>query len=163
MPNSACYSSKRWWLLVAIALATLCLTHSTALIFRIQPAVSLWFPPAGVAVALTLWLGPIGAVLTAIASTIMAPAWGLHGAWRLLGVADGIEPLVAWWVYRHLWRGELRLGSLRDAIAFTLSAPILASLASAIVGTCCTVRSEKFRLNKLARPFPTGGWAMPWA
>lgn len=118
-----------------IALAALCVAHGAALIFRIQPTVSLWFPPAGVAVAITLWLGPVGALLTAIASTIMAPAWGLDGGLRLLGAADGIEPLVAWWVYRGLWNGSLRLESLRDAIAFTLSAPILASLTSATVGT----------------------------
>ncbi|MBD2088982.1 MASE1 domain-containing protein [Microcoleus sp. FACHB-1515] len=152
--NSACYSSKRWWLSIAIALAALCLAHSTALVFRIQPTVSLWFPPAGVAVALTLWLGPIGALLTAIASAIMAPAWGLHGAWRLLGIADGIEPLVAWWVYRQVWSGSLRLGSLRDAIAFTLSAPILASLASATAGTLLHSLSGKIPAEQIVATIP---------
>ncbi|NEQ22475.1 MAG: PAS domain-containing protein, partial [Microcoleus sp. SIO2G3] len=134
MVNSARYS-QRWWLSIAIGLAALCLAHGTALVFRIQPTVSLWFPPAGVAVALTLWIGPVGALLTAVASVLMAPAWGLHGSLRLLGIADAIEPLIAWWVYRRLWGGSLCLDSLRDAIAFTLSAPILASLTSATAGT----------------------------
>jgi PAS domain S-box-containing protein len=123
------------WLVALSSLGLLILAHGTALLFRVHPAVSLWFPPAGVAITLTLWLGPIGALFTGIASVIMAPYWGSHGWMRLVGLLDAIEPLLAWWFYRHAFKGSLMLDSLKDAIAFLISVPLIACMTSAVVGS----------------------------
>ncbi len=125
--------------MLLLGLVVLVLAHWSALTFRIQSSVSLWFPPSGVAIALTLWLGPIGAILTGIASFIMAPFWGAHGWMRFAAWTDAIEPLTAWFLYRRCWRGSLEFKRLRDAIAFILSAPISACFASALVGTLTLV------------------------
>ncbi|HEY9820042.1 MAG TPA: histidine kinase, partial [Candidatus Sericytochromatia bacterium] len=93
--NFPSFIPRRWWFVIPIALFALLLAHGMALIFRIQPAVSLWFPPSGVAIALTLWFGPIGAVLTGVASILVAPLWGNDGWTSLLGCTDATEPLVA--------------------------------------------------------------------
>ena len=148
------HHSKGWWLLVAIALAALFLAHAAALVFRILPAVSLWFPPAGIAVALTLWIGPWGALLAGLVSVLMAPAWGLHGGLQGLGLADAIEPLIAWWLYRRRWGGSLRLDSLHDAIAFTLSAPVVASAMSALVGTFGQMAIGRIPRDQVAQTIP---------
>jgi PAS domain S-box-containing protein len=116
----------------------LLLAHGVALHFRVQPAVSLWFPPSGVAIALTLWMGPLGAVLTGLVSVIMAPMWGSSGWMRLIGVMDIVEPLVAWLLYRQLFHGSLTLNNLRSVIVFLLSAPLAACFASAVIG-CATL------------------------
>ncbi|MBD0334058.1 MAG: PAS domain-containing protein [Cyanobacteria bacterium Co-bin13] len=112
----------------------LLLAHAAALLFRIQPAISLWFPPSGVAIALTLWFGPLGVAATGLASVTMAPAWGGEGWFRLVGLVDTVEPLVAWLLYRRLFGGALTLRGLHSVIAFLLSAPLAACAASATVG-----------------------------
>jgi len=86
------------WIGVIGGVLLIFLAHGLALLFRVQPAVSLWFPPSGVAIALTLWLGPIGAGLTVMVSIIMAPFWGSDGLMRLVGLVNGLEPLVAWFL-----------------------------------------------------------------
>lgn len=126
---------KGWWVLVPLGFVLLILTHLMALIFRIQPAVSLWFPPSGVAIALTLWLGPVGAILTWMASFLMSPFWGNDGWYRLASWTDATEPLVAWFVYRQYWKGTRNLSSLRDAAFFILAAPISACATSAVLGS----------------------------
>lgn len=118
----------------AIGLLALFLAHGTALFFRVQPAVSLWFPPSGVAIALTLWFGPVGVLLTGLVSVVVAPYWGCDGWLRLVGLTDMVEPLVAWLVYRRLLRGSLTLKGLSSAIAFLLSAPLASCAASAVLG-----------------------------
>jgi signal transduction histidine kinase/ActR/RegA family two-component response regulator len=113
-----------------------------ALLFRIQPTVSLWFPPSGVAIALTLWLGPTGAILVALTSFSMAPFWGMHGWLRLIALLDTAEPLVAWALYVQCFRGSLTLKTLREAIAFLLSAPFAACAISALVGCLVLYAAE---------------------
>ncbi|MFQ4146071.1 PAS domain S-box protein [Chlorogloeopsis sp. ULAP02] len=132
------------WIVFLLALLTLFLAHGLALFYRVQPAVSLWFPPSGVAIALTLWFGPIGAILAGIASIVMAPFWGNEGWHRLVGLTDVIEPLVAWFIYRYCFGGSLTLQGLKNTIKFILSAPLAACATSAIVGT-----STLFALGKL--------------
>ncbi|MDM9384807.1 PAS domain S-box protein [Chlorogloeopsis sp. ULAP01] len=132
------------WIVFLLALLTLFLAHGLALFYRVQPAVSLWFPPSGVAIALTLWFGPIGAILAGIASIVMAPFWGNQGWHRLVGLTDVIEPLVAWFVYCYCFRGSLTLQGLRSTIKFIVSVPLAACATSAIVGT-----STLFALGKL--------------
>lgn len=126
------------WIGLMLGVVLLFLAHGMALLFRVQPAVSLWFPPSGVAIALALWLGPIGAVLTMIVSIIMAPFWGSDGWLRLLGLVDGVEPLVAWFLYRRCLQGSLTLKGLENAIAFIASAPLAACASSALAG-CLTL------------------------
>ncbi|HAZ49799.1 MAG TPA: histidine kinase [Cyanobacteria bacterium UBA11371] len=135
MPNSTVLVSRRWWLVVLLGLLALVGAHLMARIYRIGLAVSLWFPPSGVAIAFTLWFGPIGAIVTAIASVLMAPLWGSDGWYRLVGITDGIEPLVAWFLYRRCWKGTLSFKHLTDAAAFILSAPLAACATSAVVGS----------------------------
>ncbi|WP_276747975.1 MASE1 domain-containing protein [Chlorogloeopsis fritschii] len=132
------------WIVLLLALLALFLSHGMALFYRVQPAVSLWFPPSGVAIALTFWFGPIGAILAGIASVTMAPFWGNDGWNRLVGLTDVIEPLVAWFIYRYCFQGSLTLQGLRNTITFIVSAPLAACTTSAIAGT-----SALFALGKL--------------
>lgn len=126
------------WIGLMLGVVLLFLAHGMAVLFRVQPAVSLWFPPSGVAIALALWLGPTGVVLTMIVSVIMAPVWGSDGWMRLIGLVDGIEPLVAWFLYCRCFRGSLMLKGLETAIAFIVSAPLAACASSALTG-CLTL------------------------
>ncbi|MBD1911851.1 PAS domain-containing protein [Leptolyngbya sp. FACHB-16] len=122
---------------IALSLLALVLAHGMALLFRVQPAVSLWFPPSGVAIALTLWQGPIGAVLAGVVSVFMAPLWGSDGWSRWVGGLDALEPLVAWLLYCYWFRGPLALQRLRDVLLFLVSVPLAACFTSALVG-CLT-------------------------
>ncbi|MBD2314903.1 MASE1 domain-containing protein [Desertifilum sp. FACHB-1129] len=126
---------RNWWSIFPLCVLALLLAHSIALIYRIDPNTSLWFPPSGVAIALTLWFGPVGIAATALASILAAPHWQLHGWMSGLGAIDALEPLIAWGCYRHLFRGSLHFLRLREAIAFILSGPICASAVSAGVWT----------------------------
>lgn len=150
-PNSIFLMPQRWWLILPLGLLVLLLAHGMALIYRIQPAVSLWFPPSGVAIALTLWFGPVGVLLTAISSILMAPQWGNEGWIQIVGLTDATEPLVAWFLYRRCFSGTLSLSTLRDAIAFTFSAPLAACATSAIVGSFTLVAVGKMPLSGLDR------------
>ncbi|MDZ8055123.1 MAG: MASE1 domain-containing protein [Aulosira sp. ZfuVER01] len=145
---------RRRLVITLLGLLALILAHKMALIYRIQPGVSLWFPPSGVAIALTFWLGPYGIVLTGIASFLMAPFWGLNGWEQLVGLLDGIEPLIAWLLYRRLWQGSLRLNSLRDAAIFTLSVPLAASATLAVVGSLAWVAIGKMPIATLTQSIP---------
>ncbi|MCU0570859.1 MAG: MASE1 domain-containing protein [Oculatellaceae cyanobacterium Prado106] len=111
------------------------LAHYAALLFRVQTAVSLLFPPSGVAIALAIWFGAPAALVTGMVSTLMAPHWGSHGWAQWVGWTDAIEPLIAWWLYRRVWRRSLTLDRIKDVAAFIVSAPILACAGSAIVGS----------------------------
>jgi signal transduction histidine kinase/ActR/RegA family two-component response regulator len=126
--------SKTRLLVLFLGVVALFAAHCMALLFRIQPTVSLWFPPSGVAIALTLWLGPLGAIVVALVSFSMAPFWGMHNWMRLISLLDTAEPLVAWMLYVQCFRGSLTLKTLREAIAFLLSAPFAACAISALVG-----------------------------
>lgn len=130
------------------------LAHGTALLFRIQPAVSLWFPPSGVAIVLTFWLGPVGVVLTGIASVLMAPAWGSEGWYRWVGLTDAVEPLVAWCLYRYVFGGSLFLNGLRNVVMFLLSAPVLGCISSAILGTVTLAALGRLPIEDLASTIP---------
>lgn len=137
-----------------LSLVALLLAHGMALIYRIQPAVSLWFPPSGVAIALTLWFGTIGIVLTGITSILIAPVWGNDGWTQLAGLTDATEPLVAWLLYRYCFSGSLSLSCLRDAVAFILSAPVAACATSAIVGSFTLVALGKMPASDLTTSIP---------
>ncbi len=145
---------RRWWLVLPLCVLVLLLAHGMALIYRIQPAVSLWFPPSGVAIALTFWFGPIGAVLTGVTSILMAPLWGSDDWTRIVGITDATEPLVAWWLYRRYFSGSLLPNRLRDAAAFTLSGPLAACATSAVVGSVALVVVGKMPLSNLAMSIP---------
>ncbi len=153
-PNSNSFVPRRWWIILPLGLLVLLLAHGMALLYRIQPAVSLWFPPSGVAIALTLWFGPIGVVLTAVASILIAPLWGNDGWTQIVGLTDATEPLVAWWLYRRRWKGSLSLSQLRDAAAFTLSAPLAACATSAVIGSLALVAVGKMSVSSLALSIP---------
>ncbi|OUL35730.1 ATPase [Nostoc sp. T09] len=155
VPGSHTIAPMRRWLVVSlVGLLALILAHKMALIYRIQPGVSLWFPPSGVAIALTFWLGPYGIVLTAIASLLMSQFWGLDGWEQLISLLDGIEPLVAWLLYRRFWQGSLKFNSLRDAAIFTLSVPLAASATLAVVGNLALVAVEKMSADSLTQNIP---------
>ncbi|BAZ12381.1 ATPase, histidine kinase-, DNA gyrase B-, and HSP90-like domain protein [Calothrix sp. NIES-4071] len=127
------------WVPIVLGLAALVIAHYVALIFRVSPAISLWFPPSGVAVALSLWFGWIGVILTWIASFSMSHLWGNDGWYRLASLTDITEPLVALLLFRYFWRSKLDFKRLTDAVTFIISAPILGCGASASVG--CLVLS----------------------
>lgn len=131
------------WAVLLLGLLLLIIAHLMALVFRIQPAVSLWFPPSGVALALAIWFGPIGVALTWIASFVMAPMWGIDGWARLASWTDATEPLVSWLLYRYYWQGSQSLKSLRDVVAFIISAPILGCITSAVLGSLTLVAIGK--------------------
>lgn len=137
-----------------LGLLLLLLAHWAALVFRIQPAVSLWFPPSGVAIGLTLWLGPIGAVSTWVASFIMSPFWGNEGWSRFASITDAIEPLVAWFVFYRCFQATLAPKDLRNAIAFLVSAPFMACGTSAVLGTLALVAFGKMPFASLPESIP---------
>lgn len=137
-----------------LGLLALVLAHQIALIYQIQPGISLWFPPSGVAIALTFWLGPYGILLTGLASFLMAPFWGLHGWEQIIGITDGIEPFIAWLLYRRVKQGSLRLNNLRDAAIFTLTVPMAASATLAVVGSLAWVAVGKMSLASLTQSIP---------
>ncbi|MFB2935047.1 PAS domain S-box protein [Aerosakkonemataceae cyanobacterium BLCC-F154] len=145
---------RKGWLVIILSLLALMLAHGMALIYRIQPAVSLWFPPSGIAIALTLWFGPIGIILTGIASVLMAPFWGLTGWARLVGLTDILEPLIAWLLYLKFAKGELSFRRLRDAATFILSAPLAACATSAVIGSLTLVAIDKMPMSKLSTSIP---------
>jgi PAS domain S-box-containing protein len=142
------------WAVLLSGLLLLVLAHGAALSYRVQPAVSLWFPPSGVAIALTLWFGPIGAVLTWIVSFFMSPLWGNDGWAQLASITDATEPLVAWFLYCSCFRGSLTFRSLRDASAFMISAPLAACGASAVLGSLALVGFGKLSLTNLGQIIP---------
>jgi PAS domain S-box-containing protein len=142
---------RRRWLVILLGFLALILSHGMALIFRVQPAVSLWFPPSGVAIAFTLWFGPLGAVLTGLTSVLMAPLWGSDGWFRLVGLIDAVEPLVAWFLYRRRWHGLLSLHHIQDATGFILTAPLTASLTSGVLGSLALVGLGKMPLSNLVQ------------
>jgi hypothetical protein len=129
------WRSKLSWRPLLIGAGILTLAHYTAFLFRIQPTVSLWFPPSGVAIALAIWFGPPAAIVTGLVSTVMAPLWGNQGWTQWVGWTDATEPLIAWWLYRHIWQQSINLNRLRDVSAFIFSAPVIACASSAIFGS----------------------------
>lgn len=145
---------RRRGVVLFLGLLVLLLAHGMAWLFRIQPAVSLWFPPSGVGIALTLWLGSIGVGLTWIASFIVAPLWGNTGWARFASITDAIEPLVAWVFFYSCFRGTLSLKKLPNAIAFLISAPLLACGTSAVLGTLALVGFNKMTLASLPGSIP---------
>jgi PAS domain S-box-containing protein len=153
-PNLSFSFLKKWWLIIFLGILALILAHGIALIYRIQPAVSLWFPPSGIAIALTLWFGPIGIILTGITSVLMAPFWGSEGWGRLVGLTDTLEPLIAWLLYIKFAKGELSFRRLGDAAAFILSAPLAASATSAVVGSLTLVAIGKIPMFQLSTSIP---------
>ncbi|BBD58017.1 multi-sensor hybrid histidine kinase [Nostoc sp. HK-01] len=136
-------------LILSLGLLALVAAHGMALIYRIQPGVSLWFPPSGVAIALSFWFGIDGIILTGLASFLMSPFWGLHGWEQFIGFTDVVEPLVAWLLYCRLWKGSLIFNSLKDAAIFTLSVPLIASTSLAVVGSLTWVAIGKMPVTNL--------------
>jgi PAS domain S-box-containing protein len=145
---------RRWVMISLLGLLALIVGHGMALIYRIQPGVSLWFPPSGVAIALTFWFGPFGIILTGLASFLMSPVWGFHGWERLSALADMIEPLVAWLLYRRFWRGSRTLNTLKDAAAFIVSVPLIASATLAIIGNLTFFAIGKMPISSLGTNIP---------
>ncbi|AFY42055.1 MASE1 domain-containing protein [Nostoc sp. PCC 7107] len=136
-------------LILSLGLLALVAAHGMALIYRIQPGVSLWFPPSGVAIALSFWFGIDGIILTGLASFLMSPFWGLYGWEQCISFTDVVEPLVAWLLYCRLWKGSLIFNSLKDAAIFTLSVPLIASTSLAVVGSLTWVAIGKMPITNL--------------
>ncbi|RUS97473.1 hypothetical protein DSM106972_084210 [Dulcicalothrix desertica PCC 7102] len=136
------------WAPIVLGLVALVIAHYVALIFRVSPAVSLWFPPSGVAVTLSLWFGWVGVILTWIASFSMSHLWGNEGWYRLASLTDVTEPLVTLLLFRYYWHSNLNFKRLRDAVTFIISAPILGCGASALIG--CLVLSTLGKMSWLS-------------
>ncbi|MBH8562342.1 MASE1 domain-containing protein [Nostoc sp. CENA67] len=137
-----------------VGLIALIMAHCMALLYQIQPGISLWYPPSGVAIALTFWFGPYCIPLNGVASLLMSSFWGLHGWNQLTALIDVIEPLIAWLLYRRLWRGSLTFNNLRDAAIFTFSAPLVASGTMAIAGNLAWVAVGQMSPDKLTQSIP---------
>lgn len=145
---------KKRWLWVPVGSIALIVAHRTALIYRVDPSVSLMFLPSGVAIALGFFMGPLAAVITAITSVLMASLWGVDGWTSIAGLTDGFEPLAAWFFYRYCWKGSLFLNSLKDAAAFVISAPIIACGVSAFLGSLALVGLGKMSLSSVPAMIP---------
>lgn len=145
---------KQSWLPLLLGAGVLVFAHYAALLFRIHPAVSLWFPPSGVAITLAIWFGPAAAIVTGLVSTILAPLWGSSGWTQWVGLTDAVEPFVAWWLYRQFWQRSLLLERLKDVSAFFLSAPVFACASSAIVGSLSLVLVGKMPWQTVANTVP---------
>ncbi|QIR38272.1 response regulator [Tolypothrix sp. PCC 7910] len=140
--------------MTSVGLLALILAHKMALIYQIQPGISLWFPPSGVAIALTFWFGPYGILLTGVASLLMSRFWGLDGWEQLISLVDVIEPLLAWLLYRRFNQGSLKFSSLKDAAIFTFTVPIAASAFLAVVGSLAWVAVGKMPAATLTQNIP---------
>ncbi len=147
-------SMRRSLIILLVGLIALIMAHGMALIYQVQPGISLWFPPSGVAIALTFWLGRSGIILTGLVSFLMSPSWGLHGWERMIGFVDVIEPLIAWLLYRRLWRGSLTLNNLRDATLFILGVPLVASATLATIGSLVWVAIGNMSASSLTQNIP---------
>ncbi|WGV26245.1 MASE1 domain-containing protein [Halotia branconii] len=147
-------SMRRSLIILLVGLIALIMAHGMALIYQVQPGISLWYPPSGVAIALTFWFGRSGIILTGLASFLMSPFWGLHGWERMIGWVDVIEPLIAWLLYRRLWRGSLTLNNLRDATLFILSVPLVASVTIATIGSLTWVAIGNMSASSLTQNIP---------
>lgn len=130
--NSTPLTRQHWWLVIVLSGFALILAHGVALLYQVQPGISLWFFPSGVAIALTLCFEWIGLILTGITSLVIAPFWG-SGDWTgWLRITDIIIPLITWLLYRRLWQGSLSLKRFADAVVF-ISATLAACTTSATV------------------------------
>ncbi|BAU15082.1 ATPase, histidine kinase-, DNA gyrase B-, and HSP90-like domain protein [Leptolyngbya sp. NIES-3755] len=145
---------KRDWFPLLLGAVLLLLAHYAALLFRIHPSISLWFPPSGVAITLAVWFGMPAAIVTGLVSTLVAPIWGSHGWLQWVGLTDAVEPLVAWWFYRKFWQRSPGLGRLKDISAFILSAPVFACASSAIVGSLVLAIVGRMSWAKVASAMP---------
>ncbi|MBR8832143.1 MAG: Adaptive-response sensory-kinase SasA [Chroococcopsis gigantea SAG 12.99] len=149
LPKYASVLDYRRLSALLVGFLALLLAHWIGHLYRIGPAVSLWFPPSGLGITLTLWLGPVGALLTALASITMAPLWGSNGWARMVGLGDAIEPLIAWFLYIKCFRASLSLSTVRDAVSFLLTIPVAACMSSAIVGNLIFILLGKSSIEHL--------------
>ncbi len=136
-------ATKKNIVVICGSLLLLLLAHYAALLYRVQPAVSLWFPPSGVAIALTLWFGPIEILLTWLASFICSPLWGNDGWARFASITDASEPLIAWFLYYRCCKGSPALNKLQHVVTFLICAPLLACFTSAMTGMLVLVAFNK--------------------
>lgn len=146
--------TRRWWIVLILGFLALVAAHGMALLYRVQPQVSLWFPPSGVAIVLTFWFGPVGAFLTGMVAVLMAPLWGSPGWHRLAGLADMVEPLVAWWFYCRIRRGYPAPRNLKDASAFIMAAPLVGAAAAASLGSGIQLVLGNLTWDDLGRTIP---------
>lgn len=145
---------RQTWQPLLLGAGILVLSHYAALLFRVQPAVSLWFPPSGVAVTLAIWFGMPAVILTGIVSTLVAPLWGNHGWSQFAGLMDSVEPFLAWWLYRQVGKRSLSLDRVKDVSAFVLSAPTCACVGSAICGTLTLATIGNLPWERVASAIP---------
>ncbi|MBD1857672.1 MULTISPECIES: hybrid sensor histidine kinase/response regulator [Leptolyngbya] len=146
--------SRQSWQPLLLGAGILILSHYAALLFRVQPAVSLWFPPSGVAVTLAIWFGMPAVILTGIVSTLVAPLWGNHGWSQFAGLMDSVEPFLAWWLYRQVGKRSLALDRVKDVSVFVLSAPAVACVGSAICGTLTLALIGNLPWEKVSSAIP---------
>ncbi|HXG11244.1 MAG TPA: PAS domain S-box protein [Gemmataceae bacterium] len=95
----------------------------------------LWFPPAGIGLALVAWLGGRGVLLVvldgllALLHRYLVGGHAVPGGWPGLaadawGVGlNALEALAGWWLYHHAARGTRRLVDPRSAILFVFLVP----------------------------------------
>jgi PAS domain S-box-containing protein len=102
----------------------------------------LWFPPAGIGLALVAWLGPRGALLAALSGLTVALQMAFVGTFAGIGpglnlaalLHDGVAAaglVVAWRLYHHTAAGARGLGDPRSAILFLF---LVGGLGAALVG-----------------------------
>lgn len=140
------HSPSRYWLLL-ICLAALFLTQPAV---QTVPYPPLWFPAAGITLAMVAWFGP-RAVLIELAAGAMAGAFvvarGGNGAEAVAAAADGavgaLEAVTGCWFFLNVARAGRRLGDPRSAVEFVLLVPgfaaALGAACRAVVAAGCGV------------------------
>jgi PAS domain S-box-containing protein len=135
---------------VVVALVLLHLSHPLT---WGRPWPGLWFPPAGLGLALVAWFGPRCAVwlladglLIALQAGFVGLLSGAEGPLRTSGLlaADAVlgaaELPLAWWLYHRRARGARQLGDPRSAILFLVLVP------GAVTGLFALARAGLFTL-----------------
>jgi len=137
-------------LLCAAYAALHTLVHFSAGWFEVRPgiAISIWYPPGGLALALLVLLGPryAGVVFLANFATALASA-SAHAAWSAVffpGLVTVTYATAAWLVRRRLGPRLLPGGTNGTAVfcATIAGAPLVAALIGAAVATAMSGRPE---------------------
>jgi PAS domain S-box-containing protein len=150
-------------------LAALVLLHLSHPLTWGRPWPGLWFPPAGIGLALVAWFGPRFAVwlladglLIALQAGFVGLLSGAEGPLRFSGllaadaVLGAVELPLAWWLYHRRARGARQLGDPRSAILFLVLVP------GAVTGLFALARAGLFALAAPAESTAAGWLGLFW-
>ncbi len=116
-------AGRRWWLAVA-GLVVLHISHPATWTPGAEP---LWYPPVGLGLALTAWLGLRAAVLVGLDAFLVGVLTPPPGSPVLVPATEALllggEVALAWWCYAAWAGGSRRIHDPRSATTFVILVP----------------------------------------